>query len=169
MHAEEGTATTAATRYLSGASLGGHSVLVAFLRRPELFKGVASTMGALLNFDFYSDEEFTRYIRGAGVTPDFEGNLKQIFRGCFENYALYQAIDPMRLLSEADPKALLDKRILVETGSSDDFGFHAGMSDLAEALTRKGVAHQFEMVPSARHEPAFVMSRFSPMLRFLLS
>ncbi len=167
--AEDGTDTKQETRFLSGASLGGHSALVAFLRRPDLFRGVASTMGALLNFDFYSDKEFDRYVCEAGVSSDFANNLKQIFRGCFESYDLYRKIDPILLLRDMDSKLLREKRILVESGASDDFGFHAGMAGFSKALAEKGIQHRFDLVEGGRHEPGFVMSRFSPMLRFLLT
>ncbi len=167
--AEEGTDTTAGTRFLSGASLGGHSALVPFFKRPDQFKGVATTMGALMNFNFHSEEDFARYVREAGVSPDYAENLKKILFGYFDSYDLYRTIDPMLMLEQLDAIQLRDKKILVETGSADDFGLHAGMTDLTEALTRKGVQHRFDLVKGGRHEPAFVMSRFAPMLRFLLT
>lgn len=166
--AEKDTDTTDATRFSWGSSLGGHTSLVAFLTRPDRFRGMVSSVGTILNFDFFSDAALDDYVRRESVSVDFAKTLREIFRTSFRSYDEYLSVDPMRLVGQLSPSQLQNKRILLDAGSKDDFAFHVGTTEVSQALDQIGVEHVLEIVPGGKHEPAFLMSRFSSTIRFLL-
>lgn len=143
-----------AGRALLGVSMGGYAALRIALNDPERFGAVVAHSAMLL-------EAPPTRAQGAGRWH------VAAFERAFGNPVdakLWAAADPLALAATADPARVPALRF--DCGAQDRYGLARGNRRLHEALTARGVAHEFEL-PPGDHGYDYVRGVFERGLRFL--
>jgi S-formylglutathione hydrolase FrmB len=128
---------TRAGRAISGISMGGYGALKLAMQHPDLFSSVSAHSAMLLD-DF--DE--------ANVDP----RRAQLYATLFDSiFGIDASLDhwnlnnPLRMARESDTVG--DLAIYFDCGTEDEYGFFAGASLLDQALTSRGIDHEFHLYP----------------------
>jgi S-formylglutathione hydrolase FrmB len=169
---EAKTRTTASTRWVGGLSMGGQAALNVFMRKPELFQGVAAHFPTLVCFDYTKPDEVDAFSKRCSVTDPYLKILVDEFQGEFVDRQDYLSHDPIALFKKAsveERRALQKKRIYFDVGSLDEFGLFEGCEAFHRELQHEGIAHRFENVPNGKHDGPFVFHQFPKLLSYLFS
>lgn len=166
--AEARTRTHAASRYVVGISMGGHASLSAFFRNPEQFAGVGALAPALVAFDFTSSSAIEQYAHRVGRPLATIEALSQLMRSEFRDHGDYQAQDPLHLAREMDGASLARKRIVMECGDQDAFGFNASTEELGRILQQKSAGLRSSLAPGEGHDLEYAKRGMPRILEGLL-
>lgn len=167
-HVEAQTSTTAASRWMTGISMGGWAALSALLRRPDMFAGCGVHFPGIVDFDPFDDGALHAYAARTGISDTHRDVLAGCFRGAFIDVAEYTRHDPLALVSIVDAAALRGTRIYMDVGSADEFGLHAGVTRFAEVCDARGIACYSNVIAEGRHDAVLLHATHDAMLRALI-
>lgn len=167
--AEEGTQTTAQSRWLAGLSMGGHAALNMFLRNSLLFQGAAAHFPTLVNFNYHSESEAQAFAERNRVGDDFLKTLLADLKEAFPEVSEFKKHDPITLASEINPALLQGKPLYFDVGTEDQFGLQEGAQALHGILEERKVPHGFDLVQGGKHDGPFVATHLCKLLEHLLS
>lgn len=145
-----------ASRSLMGISMGGYGALRFALAYPQTFGAVAVHMPALI-------EKLPAGITDARSLGARLGILSDVFGRPF-NAAHWNRNSPFTLASQIAPAAA--PRIYMDCGTSDEFGFDAGVRAMDKLLTSRKIAHVARLYPG-NHGWEYVMQHLDASLEFL--
>ncbi|MDX2183755.1 MAG: alpha/beta hydrolase-fold protein [Gemmatimonadaceae bacterium] len=165
---EAGTETTAASRWVTGISMGGYAALSAMFRRPELFAGCGVHFPGVIDFDPFDAAALDQYRAHTGITPEMADVLAACFRGSFRDADELARHDPLLLLRGLDATRLRGKGLYLDVGTADGFGLQRSCDRLAAELSHRGVPITYERVPDGQHDMAFVQARIGRLCSALL-
>ncbi len=150
--AEAGTETNAASRFLSGYSMGGRAALSYFARHASKFAGVAAMFPTLIDFDYSSQEAIAAFSKRNGVVGDALTEVVSEFTAEFVGGEDYASHDPIHLLAKLPEAELAGKTIEFGCGDHDEYGLHEGCRRLHQLLTERGLRHGYEELSGGKHD-----------------
>ena len=143
-------------RGITGFSMGGYGALRFAFAYPQLF-GSASAHSAALMVQM-PRVNFSGSPRGGRTA----GLLGGVF-GLPPDAAYFDRMNPLTLARQAS--GLVSLKIYFDCGSEDHYGFDAGARWLDEALTSRGIVHEFHIYPGG-HDLAYIAQHMPASLEF---
>lgn len=131
------TAARAATRGISGTSMGGYGALHLAMRHPDVFGSVSAHSAALI-------EKFPDPLPSEGRWAFYARVLQGPF-GSSLNEAYWEAHSPLTLAEH--PERFASLKIYFDCGDKDRYGFEEGAQVLDRILSEKKFPHEFLLRP----------------------
>jgi S-formylglutathione hydrolase FrmB len=147
---------TAATRGITGVSMGGYGALRLGFKHPAMFAAVSAQMPALI-----PDLPTNLNAGGPGSATAMLGDVfgEPFNRSYFEHNNVFY-------FAKTDPVAELARlKIYFDVGDNDDYGFEEGAQVLDKLLKKRGIPHEFHIYPG-RHDGQFVIRHFGDVMEF---
>ena len=147
---------TAATRGITGVSMGGYGALRLGFKYPDKFAAVSAQMPALV-----ADIPQNFNAGGPGAPG---GMMSDVFGSPF-NRAYFEKNNVFSYAKNDNVANLKRLKIYFDVGSNDDYGFEQGGQKLHQLLDSRSIANEFHIYPG-RHDPQFVTRHFGEVVQF---
>ena len=146
----------AATRGITGVSMGGFGALRLAFKYPQQFAAVSAQMPALIA------EIPANFSAGGKGSP--ASMMGDVFGTSFDR--AYFDRNNVFYFARAMPAAQLKRlKIYVNVGNNDDYGFEQGGEKLHQLLDLRGIPNEFHIYLGG-HDPQFVVRHFGEVIEF---
>jgi len=146
----------AATRGITGVSMGGFGALRMAFKYPQQFAAVSAQMPALIA------EVPANFSAGGKGSP--ASMMGDVFGTSFDR--AYFDRNNVFYFARSMPAAQLKRlKIYFNVGNNDDYGFEQGGEKLHQLLDSRGIPNEFHIYPGG-HDPQFVVRHFGEVIEF---
>lgn len=144
-------------RGVTGLSMGGYGALRLAFAHPELFGSVSAQSPALIT---ESPQVLNSQLRNAGPLASLLGS---VFGNPIDS-AHWRANNPFEL-ARKNAAALKTRRIYINCGDRDEYGFSVGATAMHKELLAEGIKHEFHLYPGG-HSADYFLSHLGETIEF---